>query len=341
MYIQYEDGRFEEVYLPPTGDTLPVGSVSAYAGETVPTNWLECNGQEVSRTEYAELFKAIGTTYGAGDSSTTFNLPDITERVIVGHLGDGEFSLGNIGGEKEHKLTVDEMPSHKHNINYAGSGTGIQGAVPGGNNNLGPNGNFISNAGGGQAHNNMQPYIALNYIIKAKQSVGIVGAVTNDINDQNENAVVNAKTTKDYVDNGSKSYMVGYLSSTQNISKGDSFTFNMQESESLGDYFELDKSNKAIKVLKDCVAIISGSIFVDGSLGEGYVMSKLMINDSASVVTLERIMNKDYTVTSIPSKAVSLKKNDTLQIKVDYTSDSGNPSIRSAKNTSFLSVLKI
>ena len=71
-------------------------------------------------------------------------------------------TVGSIVGEEKHTLTVDEMPKHKHNINYAGSGTGIQGAVPGGDNNLGPNGSFISNAGGGQAHNNVQPSKIIN-----------------------------------------------------------------------------------------------------------------------------------------------------------------------------------
>ena len=104
MYIRNpETNEWEEVLLPPTGDTLPVGSISAYSGENIPTNWLKCNGQAVSRADYPELFNTIGTTYGSGDGSTTFNLPNISERVIVGNNGDGEFSLGNTGGEKEHK----------------------------------------------------------------------------------------------------------------------------------------------------------------------------------------------------------------------------------------------
>lgn len=204
MYIRNpETNEWEEVLLPPTGDTLPVGSISAYGGENIPTNWLKCNGQAVSRTDYPELFNAIGTTYGSGDGSTTFNLPNISERVIVGNNGDGEFSLGNTGGEKEHTLTVDEMPSHTHLYN-ASIGTGnAEGSLAFGTSSgsviSGQYGIAIQNAGGSQAHNNMQPYIALNYIIKAKQSVGVVGTVTSDINDTNDNAVPNAKTVKDYV----------------------------------------------------------------------------------------------------------------------------------------------
>lgn len=204
MYIRNpETNEWEEVLLPPTGDTLPVGSISAYSGENIPTNWLKCNGQAVSRTTYADLFSVIGTTYGSGDGSTTFNVPNISERVIVGNNGDGEFSLGNTGGEKEHALTINEMPSHTH-LYRASIGAGnAEGTLNFGDQNgaviSGSYGNAIQNTGGSQAHNNMQPYIALNYIIKAKQSVGIVGTVTSDINDINDNAVPNAKTVKDYV----------------------------------------------------------------------------------------------------------------------------------------------
>lgn len=204
MYIRNpETNEWEEVLLPPTGDTLPVGSISAYSGENIPTNWLKCNGQAVSRAGYPELFNTIGTTYGSGDGSTTFNLPNISERVIVGNNGDGEFSLGNTGGEKEHALTINEMPSHTH-LYRASIGAGnAEGTLNFGEQNgsviSGTYGNAIQNTGGSQAHNNMQPYIALNYIIKAKQSVGIVGTVTSDINDTNDNAVPNAKTVKDYV----------------------------------------------------------------------------------------------------------------------------------------------
>lgn len=204
MYIRNpETNEWEEVFLPPTGDTLPIGSISAYGGENIPTNWLKCNGQALLRTDYPELFNTIGTTYGSGDGSTTFNLPNISERVIVGNNGDGEFSLGNTGGEKAHTLTVQEMPSHNHDFNKAG----VTAMVSGGSYDISQQSGSrtydyisIKNTGGGQAHNNLQPYIALNYIIKAKQSVGVVGTVTSDINDINDNAVPNAKTVKDYVE---------------------------------------------------------------------------------------------------------------------------------------------
>ena len=100
----------------PVGDTLPIGSVVEWFSNTIPTNWLSCNGQAVSRTEYAELFKILGTKYGSGDGSTTFNLPNIKGKVSVGlNVDDTDFNtLGKTGGEKTHTLTIAELASHTH-----------------------------------------------------------------------------------------------------------------------------------------------------------------------------------------------------------------------------------
>lgn len=206
MYYRDENGNWEEIILEPSGDTLPIGAITQFSGETAPTNWLLCNGQAISRTDYAELFDVIGTTYGIGDGSSTFNLPDLRGRVPVGlKSSDASFdALGKTGGEKNHTLTIAEMPLHYHEFDRTKDATrlvyqngdvpfndGSQGSASAGNTN---------SVGGGQAHNNLQPYIVTNYIIKAKQSIGIVGTVTNDITDSNNDAVPNCKTVKDYVD---------------------------------------------------------------------------------------------------------------------------------------------
>ena len=219
FYYRKNDNKFEQMFLQPTGDTLPVGSIAQFGGKTAPTNWLFCNGQAVSRTDYPDLFKAIGTTYGSGDGSTTFNVPDFIGRVPVGlDKEDTDFdTLGETGGEKKHTLTVNEMPEHHHaGIKYSNynqwltSETGSNGNTiglkfnTGGNplNSVKSNENLqysTDQRGGSQAHNNMQPYTVTNFIIKAKQSVGVVGTVTSNINDTNDNAVPSAKTVKDYV----------------------------------------------------------------------------------------------------------------------------------------------
>ena len=107
----------------------PIGSVSMYAGASAPSGWMLCNGQAVSRTTYSALYSIIGTTYGSGDGSTTFNLPDLRDRVAVGagttysrnskggsasisYTPKGTNSGGAVGGRA---ITVAQMPSHNHN----------------------------------------------------------------------------------------------------------------------------------------------------------------------------------------------------------------------------------
>lgn len=70
---------------------LPAGMVMPYMGNTIPSGWLDCNGQKVSRTTYAKLFAAIGTKYGAGDGSTTFGLPNMLNRYLMGSQTVGTY----------------------------------------------------------------------------------------------------------------------------------------------------------------------------------------------------------------------------------------------------------
>jgi len=94
---------------------VPAGVINPFAGQIAPEGYLICDGSEVSRTEYADLFAVIGTTYGEGDGSTTFNLPDLQSRIPVGISAEPEFNeLGKTGGAKDHVLMVDEMPVHSH-----------------------------------------------------------------------------------------------------------------------------------------------------------------------------------------------------------------------------------
>lgn len=99
---------------------VPTGSINAWSTNTAPTGWQLCDGTAVSRTTYAALFAVIGTTYGAGDGTTTFNLPNLKGRAIVGRdSAQTEFdTLGETGGAKTHTLTTAEMPAHSHTINH-------------------------------------------------------------------------------------------------------------------------------------------------------------------------------------------------------------------------------
>ena len=150
------------------------GSITMYAGATAPDGWLICDGSAVSRTDYAELFNVIGTTYGTGDGSTTFNIPDLQGRVPVGYKSsDTSFdTLGETGGEKTHTLTINEMPNHVHDFGLAiegGSDAGSRDRVQlsgYGASKWWGNAHRLDSSGGGQPHNILQPYIVINYIIR-------------------------------------------------------------------------------------------------------------------------------------------------------------------------------
>lgn len=103
---------------------VPSGTVLDYAGPTAPSGWTECDGSAVSRTTFATLFTAIGTTWGIGDGSTTFNVPDLRRRATVGRGGAGTGTLGNAlgntGGEENHVLSVGELATHNHTVTDPG-----------------------------------------------------------------------------------------------------------------------------------------------------------------------------------------------------------------------------
>ena len=186
------DGSGTLSFATQTEFSMPAGMMFPYAGSSVPTGYLFCHGQAISRTTYADLFTAIGTTYGTGDGSSTFNLPDLRGRVIAGQDDMGGSSanrltdqsgglngdtLGATGGAETHDLQLTEIPGHNHASGTLSTGLTVAVTTGGTVSSLGTStsGNLTqiqpvsgntASAGGGNAHNNVQPTIILNYVIK-------------------------------------------------------------------------------------------------------------------------------------------------------------------------------
>lgn len=186
-----------------TGDTLPISSIMPYPKATPPENWLICDGSAISRTDYSELFNVIGTEFGEGDGSTTFNLPNIKGRTIVGlDTNDTDFNtIGKVLGEKTHTLTVAEMPEHNHKMPIdsfvnSDSQTNVKSGGHVSYETQGQN-YATTSAGGSQPHNNIQPSFVATYIIKAKQSAGVVATVVDSLESTSATDALSAKKGKE------------------------------------------------------------------------------------------------------------------------------------------------
>ena len=166
------------------GDSLPIGTVIAYAGSTATDGFLLANGDAVSRTTYKDLFRIIGTTYGTGDGSTTFNLPNIKGKVVVMFdSNDTAFNiLGATGGSKyiqdhRHKYGGTSGGSYAGTVNNTWSNLGSgQGGVTANDTATTTGGVLTTGTGSVSVGNagNLQPYIILNYIIKVQKTAGEV-----------------------------------------------------------------------------------------------------------------------------------------------------------------------
>jgi microcystin-dependent protein len=159
---------------------VPSGVIMPYAGSSEPTGWLLCSGNAVSRTTYSSLYSAIGTTYGSGDGVNTFNLPDLRGRVVAGrddmggtaalrvtasgsnaNSGIAGTTLGANGGTQTHILTTAQLPTF--NIR---STTSTTNPAFGDNTPLPVADDINTTVGENYPHQNMQPTMILNYIIK-------------------------------------------------------------------------------------------------------------------------------------------------------------------------------
>lgn len=197
---------------------MEAGIVMPFAGSTAPQGWMLCDGAAISRTTYATLFSVIGTTYGEGDGETTFNIPNLSGRVVIG--SSQSHALGTTGGSETVTLTADQLPSHVHEVPQHSHENNIAAKTPEFTHSITQpsytynapkrihKASFFSNApfrststatasrttnvsvsahsasdctkggsiskcdafdsgscGGGNPHNNMQPYTSVNYLI--------------------------------------------------------------------------------------------------------------------------------------------------------------------------------
>lgn len=171
-------------YEPPP--MIPIGGIQAFGGSSAPSGWLLCDGSVISRTTYADLFSIIGTSYGAGNGTTTFGLPDMRGRSPYG-MGDSSVpSLGATAGATAVALTINNMPSHDHDYSDPGHRHTQRIGTAAGSNALAVgttnNGNFTVTRdnlndsvtgitfhaqGSNIPHNNLHPVIGVNFIIFA------------------------------------------------------------------------------------------------------------------------------------------------------------------------------
>lgn len=112
-----------------SGASIPAGMPGFFAASSPPAGWLKANGAAVSRTAYAALFLAIGTTFGAGDGATTFNLPDMRGEFPRGWDDGRGVDSGRVFGSAQ----ADEIKTHTHNIASAGGASGSYGYLTGNN----------------------------------------------------------------------------------------------------------------------------------------------------------------------------------------------------------------
>ena len=153
-----------------------LGQITAYAFGVIPKGWMACNGQLLQINQNQPLFSLIGTTYG-GDGRTTFGLPNL-QGLMPLSMGPG-YNIGQTGGEANHTLVVNEMPTHNHSVAASTTSTSLQSAAqnnyptaPAGDTLYASSQTAGVNMGGGsspngasQPHPNQQPYLALSFCI--------------------------------------------------------------------------------------------------------------------------------------------------------------------------------
>ena len=182
----YEATKYDFTGANLTGiEGIPTATIVPWSSASVPTGFLECNGQAVSRSTYSALFAIVASTYGGGDGSSTFNVPNLQDNVAVGKSNNKALastggantvaSTGNVGGSTaNHTLSTPQLPSHTH---PGGATNTVTHFNP--NSTVAATNPATGSTGGGGAHSHnmsanfsgdstsvLQPYLTVIYIIK-------------------------------------------------------------------------------------------------------------------------------------------------------------------------------
>lgn len=313
------------------GDTIPIGAVMEWDSDTIPVNWLLLNGQAVSRTEYKELFALYGTRYGAGDGSTTFNLPNRKTRVSVGKdSSDSDFNtLGKTGGEKKHTLTVDELPTSSI-INVTGSIA------------VGSGSGTIKSRTQSGAHNNLQPYIVTNFIVKAKQSAGVVANVIDNLNSTSEVDALSANQGRILSEKSQKHIMTAYNSGsgTQSINVTSTYTGYPVEFGSynrVGNKFSIS-NNKIVIGAGVTKVLVSGMLSVNR--GTTSTMIYMSIKKNSEEIAYSATNFTDWAQVAITANDVliDVQEGDTISMFFATGYETGTYQIRKGLNMTRITV---
>lgn len=284
-----------------------VGTVKAYAGPIIPDGYLLCDGRQILKSEYKELFTVLGTTYNLSTDtdSTKFRIPDLRGRVVVGvgsfdttHL----FTLGEKAGEYEHLLTINEMPKHEHQGTVDTTDVGIKNGGTKSGVTVDFSWNEINSyigtksAGNSQAHNNIQPYCSLNYIIKSVQTTTIVAEVEDSLaSDSATNApsIHAVKQTFDgtvLFEGSSTNGEDIQLNSNPEIYKYIEVFFYRQKNGS-------SKTCKSVKIIAKNLSVIELSlIWVDGNLNIHSARYQIQTN-------ILKYVNGGFSITTLGTSA--------------------------------------
>ena len=320
-------------------DMLPVGTVFPWFSNDIPTNFLELNGQAVSRTIYSDLFELYGTTYGTGDGSTTFNLPNLSGRVPVGlDSDDTDFNeVGKTYGEKDHTLLEEELAEHVHKglefwnkaVTFdAGSGEGYN-LQYGNSINPGYVAELWTNeSGGNQPHNNVQPSIVVKYIVKAQYSDGHLSEEAEVVDNFDSTSSTNAlsanmgRELKAMLDTffQKKIFLKATASTIQDLNSNTNINLDTVSytNDNTNEFFKLE--NGSIKVVSSAINSIkiSGAVNVENAQLNGYLWVRVKKNNTT---VAGQIVNHQegigYIGGVIPSTIIDVSAGDVITLNVD------------------------